>query len=739
MRGPWTSVAAATALGAFVGVCGDACAQEAQEELSANEAKDLDRVIVTGTRTAKPQIEVPASTSLVTADDLAEKGATEAAEALRGVPGIFFRRSEDADNFASFNIRGLPGNHGNDMTLALVDGIPFMSANEEVLFAEIPFAAVEQVEVVRGPTSALYGRGGLGGAINYVLRAPSGEPSLDLGLTGGSYGYGRASLDWNTTFGTDSALLLDAYAENRDGWRDHSDREVGNLFLKGETRFGGGQRLTYYFNAADKRQKVSSPIPLRADGSLVDVRGGRRGFNGYRPYEYDRSSQMAALRWYAPIGDALALQTTLHYRQTDFDNSIDFFDGATTDFDRRVMGLNGFHADGKTRAAFIEPQLTWTIGDHQLVAGLNYERVDLKESDQWSGEYGFDPDTFDFHFFRILVDYTSGQVINRDSQFWTTRREIYRGDSTNQFYAFYLQDDWRIGKRWNLLWGVRYDRFERDADIHSDLDFDGDLDASPGLRDTQDHVSPKLALSYAINDGLRAYTSYGEGFNSNFGAVWQWNPSQYARASDIKPSLARSWELGLKGQIFDGVAEFSAALYQFNLRDLLVFVPNPDDFGPALATNADEFESRGLELSSALYFGPSDRLRFNYTYADGEWKRYEVGRIDYSGREPVGAPRQMASLDWRHAFNETWSFSVGFERYSDYYYTLDNRLRGGGYLLTNAALVWQPLRERGLTELRLTVTNALDREYYSLTGGADPATAFPGNPREVSLSARYRF
>jgi len=173
-------------------------AQSNESEASAD-LRDLDRIIVIGTRTAKRQFEVPASTSLVTSEDIAQKGATEAAETLRGVPGIFFRRAEDGDNFVSFNIRGLPGNHGNDMTLALVDGIPFMTAHEEVLFSEIPFAAVEQVEVVRGPTSALYGRGGLGGAINYLLRSPSGEQSLDMGLAGGSYGYGKATLGWNAT------------------------------------------------------------------------------------------------------------------------------------------------------------------------------------------------------------------------------------------------------------------------------------------------------------------------------------------------------------------------------------------------------------------------------------------------------------------------------------------------------------------------------------------------------------
>lgn len=731
MRGAWTAVV--SALGA-VCACGDVAAQA----VPAAEAKQLDRVVVTGTRTAKPQLEVPASISLVTADDLVEKGATEAAEALRAVPGIFFRRSEDGDGFASFNIRGLSGNHGNDMTLALVDGIPFMSANEEVLFAEIPFAAVEQVEVVRGPTSALYGRGGLGGAINYVLRAPKREDALELGLTAGSYGYGKAWLDWNAKVGSDSALLLDAYSEHRDGWREHSERDVGNVFLKGETKLGDGQRLTYYVNAADSRQQVSSPIPLRADGSLVEVQGGRRGYNGYRPAAYDRDSQMAALRWNASLSDSLVLQTTLHYRQHGFDNHLNFYDSSATDFGRHVMGLNGFHAQGKTRAAFLEPQLTWTFGGHQLIAGLNYERVDLKESDRWTGEYGLDPDTFDFYFFRILVDYTSGRVVNRTSPLWTTR-EIYRGDSTNQFYAFYLQDDWRINERWSLLWGLRYDRFERDADIDSDLDFDGALDASRGLRDTSDHVSPKLALSYAISDGLRAYASYGEGFNSNFGAVWQWNPSQYARTQDIKPSVARSWELGLKGRAFGGAAEFSVAAYRFNLRDLLVFVPNPDGFGPVLATNADEFESRGFELSAALYLGADDRLRLNYTYTDAEWKRYSVGEVDYSGREPVGAPRQMASLDWRHAFSEAWTFNLGVERYGDYYYTLDNRFRGGGYSLVNAGLAWQPLRERGLTELRLGLTNALDREYYAMNGGAIPLTAFPGNPREATLSLRYRF
>jgi outer membrane receptor protein involved in Fe transport len=119
-----------------------------------------EELVVTATRGQEAAVSVPASVSSVTMDRLLDNGFYVAADELRGQPGFSFRRAEgDNDDFLLVSTRGVTGNHGNDTFLALVDGIPFVGGDEEVTMGDVPYAALERLEMVRGPVSALYGGG----------------------------------------------------------------------------------------------------------------------------------------------------------------------------------------------------------------------------------------------------------------------------------------------------------------------------------------------------------------------------------------------------------------------------------------------------------------------------------------------------------------------------------------------------------------------------------------------------
>lgn len=196
-----------------------------------DEIASEDTIVVTATRTEKPLLETPAAVTVQNLDDLRELGFTYGTDEFRGVPGVFFRRGEgDGDEFPFVTIRGVTGNHGNDTFLALIDGIPFVGPDEEVLLTEIPYGSVENVEIVRGPVSALYGRGAIAGAVNYLTRTPA-KNGARVEFTGGSDDYYRAAGGVEGVIG-DFSLLADAAYENYEGWRENSARETLNLFLK---------------------------------------------------------------------------------------------------------------------------------------------------------------------------------------------------------------------------------------------------------------------------------------------------------------------------------------------------------------------------------------------------------------------------------------------------------------------------------------------------------------------------
>ncbi len=116
-----------TAIGAvLLFISGGAEAQTLDDEMPT-----ADEIVVTATRTEKPLIDVPAAITIVENDDLRRRGSTVGSDEFRGIPGIFFRRTDgDSEDALQFSFRGVTGSAGGDTFLALIDGIPFVGPDE---------------------------------------------------------------------------------------------------------------------------------------------------------------------------------------------------------------------------------------------------------------------------------------------------------------------------------------------------------------------------------------------------------------------------------------------------------------------------------------------------------------------------------------------------------------------------------------------------------------------------------
>jgi iron complex outermembrane receptor protein len=310
-----------------------------------------EEVVVTATRGEKPAVEVPASTVSLEMNQLQLDGFYAGGDELRGQPGLFFRRGEgDNDDFMFVNFRGITGNHGNDTFLALIDGIPFVSANNEVQLSQLPYPAVGTIEIVRGPVSALYGRGGLAGAINYLTRVPV-DRSTEVRLFAGSDTYLGGDVALTRPIGDHTRLLLSANGLYGDGWREHNERRSAGFFAKSISQLGPASLLTLWANALDKRYETGSAIPTYEDGTLVDVKGGRTGFIGGRDTFSDIRMLFTAGRLDQKLSDRWSLQATLHYRALAVENRLDFYDSFGFQPERNVVTWNGFGSEQDPKVA----------------------------------------------------------------------------------------------------------------------------------------------------------------------------------------------------------------------------------------------------------------------------------------------------------------------------------------------------------------------------------------------------
>lgn len=703
----------------------------------------VEEMVVTATRDEKPLLEVPASVTVQRTEDLEAKGFSYGTDEFRGVPGVFFRRGEgDGEEFPFISIRGVTGNHGNDTFLALVDGMPFVGPDEEVLLYEVPYPVIDTIEIVRGPVSALYGRGAIAGAVNYRTR-PIRDSESEVRLSAGTEDYLRASGRFEHGFDNGAGVLVSASYEDFGGWRDNSERELASVFLKGVAPVGDKAEVSGWITYNDRDAEVASVIPTLGDGTPVDVIGGDESFLGYLP-TYNRSEGLiAAGRFRYDFSNDLSLSLTGQVRNFDSSVRLNFYDYFEFDPANSIMGVNGFASDNEADVYFGEAVVNWETGRHTIVAGVSAERTTLDETDHWSGEIDpFFTGECGFRFYAILVDYTTGQVTNDDPANTCFVRDQLRtaADTTNLFYGAFVQDEIRLTDRLTATVGVRYDDFDREVDFSVvgtepvDQQADGNADA----------FSPKASVSYDYGGGM-VYASYGRGFNSNFGPVFQWEPDRYAR--DEEPTTIDSYEIGWKGRGLDSRLEWETAIFYLEQKDRRIFVPNPDPTGPpTLATTGQKYSSRGFE--GALRFQPADgtRVVLTYTYLDPEWDEliltgsFGAPDQDLSGVTPQGVPENMFYADVSHQFTPWLQAGLTYEWYDDYYVDLSNSVSAGQYDLVGA---YATVRLPGVDQLALdlSVTNLLDEEYYFYFAGSQTmaTNVSPGVPRLARATVRWQF
>ncbi len=726
------------ALSALLALCGHAHAQS----VSIDE-ESVDEIVVTATRRATPILEVAASVTVQSVAELRARGFNYGTDEFRGVPGVFFRRGEgDGEEFPFISIRGVTGNHGNDTFLALIDGIPFVGPDEEVLLFEVPYTVVDDIEIVRGPVSALYGRGAIAGAVNYRTHDIDGDRT-EFSLGAGTEDFFRAEGHLEREFDNGAGGMLSVVREDFEGWRENSRRELTSVFLKGSLPVGDRGNLTGWVTYYDREAEVPSVIPTLGDGTVVDVLGGEETFLGYLPTRNDSEGLIAAARYTTEINDSLELTLTGQARQFDSDVRLNFYDFFEFDPASSIMGVNGFASANEADVFFGEATLAWQSGRHSLIAGLSAERATLTEEDRWSGEIDpFFSGECGFRFYAILIDYSTAEVINDDPGNDCFVRDQLRtaADTTNTFYGAFVQDEISLTERLDLTLGVRFDRFEREVDFSIvgtqpvDQRATGDADA----------VSPKVALRYRFENSM-VYASYGRGFNSNFGPVFQWEPDRYAR--DERPTTIDSYEIGWKGRAVNGALDWETAVFFLEQEDRRIFVPNPDPNGPpTLATTGQLYSSRGLEAS--LRFRPFERASgmINYTYLDPEWDELIIAGSfgapdqDFSGVTPQGVPDNIFYAEAAYEFASWLTGRLTYEWYDDYYVDLSNSVKTGGYdLLGVSATIAAPGQETW--SLDIAVTNALDEDYFFYFAGSRTmvTNVTPGVPRLARATLRWRF
>jgi len=701
----------------------------ASPALAAESHSTLDEIVVTATRRATALRNVPASVSTVGRADFEMRGDRFIGQELGGLAGVTVA-TNDAGTYTSLSIRGVPNRIHNDTLVVMMDGVPFVTGDDEVDLEQLPFGAVERVDVVRGPMSALYGRGAIAGTVNYLTREVGDELAAHVETGIGSFGWRQAGALLQAPTMAGGALLLTGALQRGEGWRDRTEREEASLFAKHRLDISNWGRLILTGSYVNTDQGLAGELPVNQEGEPIPLPGGRTANWNQDEAGFDKRMATGTALLEAGLADGLTATTRLHARQgktraiQGFFNRFDPLGDSVT--------FTGFRVDGNTDTLFADQQIDWTAGPWRLLGGVSAEQVEAHHIETWTGEFDFDT-----RYYAQRRDIASGRHLDRAE--WRSDR-LLDAQSRARNLAAYAQGDLELGAV-TLSAGARWDRFSRRVFYGPSGDGFGEMPPET-VKDTDQHISPKASAAWRISGDVTVYAAYGAGFSPGFGPLWSFR----SRDTGLDPELADNIEAGIKGAFLDGRIDTSLTVYQLRRRDLLQLLPVE---GTARTINTGRQRSRGLELEthadlSAL--APGLQAELSYGFTDSVWTEnaflepFTERPFDFSGKDVAGVPRHAgrAGLSWQWAdlgfTARTWADFSG-----DYAYDEANSVRAGGHALWNAALNWVPPKAANL-ELTLTVRNLLDREVNSVVDDNDgPLAAFPQPPREVLLTARLRF
>ena len=569
----------------------------------------------TGTKTDTPILEIPQTINVVTAEQVQTQGARNLTQALRYTPGLnvggFTDRNAIADEITS---------RGFAPTPLYLDGAYLPYAGSLGGAPQIDPYTLERIEVLKGPSSVLYGQNQPGGIINMVSKRPTTEQRSQVKLGAGSYdrvngafdtsgpiddqkeftyrviGVGKKggqqvdhthsermllapSLTW--TPNDDTSLTLLAQIQRDDGLEDYqalpmigslkrgpNGERIDREFFSGDTKYNDYKRDQYVFGY-DFTHNFTEDLKYRSTARYTDVRDQYKGFY-LRSFVTDDAGVTDYTR-----ANRVKLDWRQHNTAYTVDNNLEY----------------------KFNTGALE---------HTTLMGVDYRHFNRK----YDG----------YNAYNVLPINLYGENNNYDTSSVTPQLDT-KWDNTIRQTGVYLQDQIKLDK-WILTIGGRQDWAEVE---NKDL-------LARTVEEKRDHkFTSRVGLTYVTDFGLAPYVSYSESFLPTLGTA---APERGGKG--FEPTEGQQYEVGVKYQPFDQTL-ITASVFQIKQKNVLT----GDTDYPQYQAQTGEVRSRGVELEVKSTFDNIDVMAAA-SYLDSFYTKDTWGNKD--NRSEAQAP--VSALVW---------------------------------------------------------------------------------------------
>jgi iron complex outermembrane receptor protein len=649
---------------------------------------------VAATKTDTPVIETPQSISTIGRQEMDTRNVKTVAEAVEYSPGITTNTyGVDPRGYDNINIRGF----FTITTGSFRDGLR-MDGNFAAVYTTEPYG-IERVDIMRGPSGALYGQAEAGGVIDRTTKRPQEDMVQDVQVSVGNWDTYQGQFDIGGAVTEDKSLLVRLTALGRQAttefdYNNGESQDNDRIFVAPAITWKPTKKTDLTFFA--DYLKDSRPTNFGTFGSPVigrtDVVVGEPDYDKFEQWQFSVGNAFAY-----EVNDIFTLRQKTRYSYID----VDYQQMSRINLAADLVTIN---------------RSSWAASDslHQIA-------LDNQAEARFALGPTFHTALVGFDYSRSVDDYEyyrgPASSLNINNPVYTgavrAAAPYLDGKQTLQQMGGYFQDQMTVFDHWILTFGGRYSWVEQVSD--DQLTY-----TSETKRDTA--FTGRGGITYLFDNGIAPYFSYTEGFAPQQGV----NRS----GEQFQPEESTQYEAGVKYQPKSFNALFTAAVFQMTKTNVLTV--DPADISASIQTG--EIRTRGAELEAKASIFNGVDATLAYSYLDAEVTASTDADL---GKVPVNVPHHIASAWLNYTVPDGALKGLGVGGGARYigasWNDNANTSKNSSYALIDAAVSYKVTDSLAL---QLNVNNLLDKEYTTTCAFG---SCYYGPGRRVIGTLSYRW
>lgn len=682
--------------------------------------ENLDEVFVTANRSASLRKETPTAISKINSKTINEAKAVAAYEIINKTPGVLMVNLGNEQHQMAIRQPMTT----NAYYLYLEDGLPIrpMGIFNHNALLEINQFNLQSIEVVKGPTSSLYGPEAVGGTVNLISVRPPDTPEFKFGLQADQWGYRRIQAIGGTTIGKVGFNIAGISSVQKNSWMTFSDYNKDNI----------NARIDYAINS--KTRLISNTMYGQyysdMSGSVNEDAFNNRTYTSTTDFTYRKSD---ALRTRLTLEHDWNKNSSIHITAYHRDNKlgqnpsygIRWTNGSTT----ATGEINS--SNFKSYGALAQHTHKFNFWNTKLVAGALY---DYSPADYWS--YRID----------LKANLNPGGKTVKNYEIVAERPDIKIADYTSDIYntAEFAQVSFQPFRQLTITGGARYDNMK--------VVYENAIDNGNGTK-IYDKLTFKAGANYNPFSFAGFYGNYSQGFAPpGVSAIFRTKPGTGGTTGvpadfyyNLAPATFENYEVGGWLSVLKNSLYVDYALYYMEGKNELLNIKLPD--------NSTDYRSAGATRHKGIEFGitykPSEQINFRiggttaqHTYIDFKVSEKPTDVLkDLNGKEMPNAPRWSGNAEVSYYPNWLPNFrsSIEWQSVGSYYQDQINTVKYAGYDIFNARIGYQWKS----FEIYGNVMNLTDKLYsYGVSRGnlsTSQPTYTAAAPRTFLLGLQYNF